>query len=87
MDIVAGPSGSGKSTFFPVAQRGVAAYSVDEKRKEPNRGSSRAIPDEVKRQAIHEYEAFIESHIQAGESFAFEATLAKESTTTGSERN
>jgi predicted ABC-type ATPase len=86
MDIVAGPPGSGKSTFFPVAERGVAAFNVDERRRELNQGDAHTIPAEVKRRAIADYEAFIEGHIQAGESFAFEATLAKEVTFEQAER-
>lgn len=80
MELVAGPQGSGKSTFFPLADRGHDSFNVDDRRRQLNRGSSRKIPPEVRRQAIAEYEAFIEEHIGRGSSFSIEVTLAREIT-------
>ncbi len=80
MDLVAGPQGSGKSTFFPVRESGVAAFNVDEHRKSLNRGSSENIPEHVLRRALADYEAFIEGHIRAKESFSIEVTLGKDIT-------
>lgn len=80
MDLVAGPQGSGKSTVFPVADRGTRAFNVDDRRRELNHGSSCNIPLDVRRQAITEYEHFIEGNIRRGGSFSIEVTLAKEIT-------
>ena len=57
-DLVAGPQGSGKSTFFPVAGRGHDAFNIDDRRRALNGGSSRLIPDTVRRQAAADYEGW-----------------------------
>lgn len=80
MDIVAGPQGSGKSTFFPVADRGCDFFNVDDRRRQLNGGFSQGMPPEIQRQAVQEYEEFIEAHIRERRSFSFEATLAKDIT-------
>jgi predicted ABC-type ATPase len=80
MDLVAGPQGSGKSTFFPVADRGRAAFNVDDHRRRLNRGSARDIPDRIRRRAIADYEAFIEAALRDHRSFSIEVTLAKDVT-------
>lgn len=79
-DPVAGPQGSGKSTFFPVAGRGYDAFNIDDRRRALNGGSSRLIPDTVRRQAATEYEAFIKGHLRKRMSLSIEVTLAKEIT-------
>ena len=86
MDLVAGPQGSGKSTFFPVAARGLDSFNVDEHRKQLNRGSSRSVPAVVRRQAIADYEAFVEGALRERRSFSIEITLAKDITFTQAAR-
>jgi predicted ABC-type ATPase len=86
MDLVAGPQGSGKSTFFPVADRGLDSFNIDDRRQELNRGSSQKIPQEVRRRAIKEYQEFIEEHIRRRRSFAIEVTLGQEITFEQAER-
>lgn len=80
MDLVGGPQGSGKSTFFPVAGRGYECFNIDDHRRSLNDGSSRKIPDSIRRQAAADYQAFIEGHIRDRASFSIEVTLAKEIT-------
>jgi len=80
MDIVAGPPGSGKSTFFPVQDRGFDHFNIDDRRRELNAGCSQRIPAQIRDRAKTEYEEFIRTHIAAGTSFSFEATLAQEIT-------
>lgn len=80
MDLIAGPQGSGKSRFFPVAERDFDSFNIDDRRKELNHGSSHEIPDEVRQQAIADYEAFIAEHIRTGKSLSIEVTRAKEIT-------
>ena len=80
MDLIAGPQGSGKSTFFPVADRGLDSFNIDDHRRVLNRGSSRDIPIRVRRQAAENYERFIERHIRDNASFSIEVTLAREIT-------
>jgi predicted ABC-type ATPase len=80
LDLVGGPQGSGKSTFFRVAGRGLDSFNIDDYRKSLNAGSSRNIPDSVRRQATADYQAFIERHIKSRTSFSIEVTLAKEIT-------
>lgn len=78
--MVAGPQGSGKSTFFPVASRGFDAFNIDEHRRALNDGSPQNIPDDVRKRATDDYEAFIESHIERRLSFSIEVTLANDAT-------
>ncbi len=80
MDVVAGPQGSGKSTFFPVADRGIDSFNIDETRRRLSGGTSGTITPAVQAQALAEYERFIEDHIAQRRSFAFECTLAREIT-------
>ena len=78
MDLTAGPQASGKSTFFAVAASGYHSFNIDDHRKTLNKGSAQDIPADVKKQAIDEYESFIETHLKDGVSFSIEVTLAKE---------
>jgi predicted ABC-type ATPase len=80
MDLVGGPQGSGKSTFFPLADSGFDFFNIDDHRRALNEGSSRAIPDSIRRQATADYQAFIGRHIRERSSFSIEVTLAKEIT-------
>ena len=63
---------------FQAADRGHDSFNVDDRRRQLNRGSSRKVPPEVRRQAIaeYEYEAFIDEHIGRGSSFSIEITPA-----------
>ncbi len=79
-DLVAGPQGSGKSTFFPVAGRGFDAFNIDDHRRVLNGGSSKDVPDTIRRQAVADYEAFIKNHLRKRLSLSIEVTLAKEIT-------
>ena len=80
MDLVAGPQGSGKSTFFPIAARGFAAFNIDDHRKALNQGASQKIPDSIRRQAVADYESFIEKQLREKGSFSIEVTLGKDVT-------
>lgn len=74
MDLVAGPQGSGKSKFYPVKERGIDWFNIDERRKALNHGSSHDIPDEIRQRSRAELLAFITNHIETGGSFSFEAS-------------
>ena len=80
MVVVAGPPGSGKSTAFPVAESGEDHLNIDDLAAELNGGSYRNIPLEIRAEANHQCEAFIEEHIREGKSFAVETTLRTEIT-------
>ncbi|HEY3741283.1 MAG TPA: hypothetical protein VGL53_15640 [Bryobacteraceae bacterium] len=75
MIVVAGPPGGGKSTVFPVNSFGVEAFNADDRAAYLNNGSYRGIPPSVRSAVNKEFEAFVEDHIGALRSFAFETTL------------
>ena len=74
MIVVAGPPGSGKTSSFPVTAFGVDGFNIDD-RCAQILGSYRAIPRQVRRAVAKECEVFVQSHIEAGHSFAVETTL------------
>jgi predicted ABC-type ATPase len=80
MIVVGGPAGSGKSTAFPVSDFGADPFNVDDRAAELNDGSYRDISPEIRARANQECEAFIETHIREGKSFAVETTLRSDIT-------
>ena len=74
MLVVAGPAGSGKSTAFPVDSFGIAGFNIDD-RCAAVHGGYRGIPATLRARVAKECEAFIESQIASGRSFAVETTL------------
>lgn len=75
MIVVAGPPGGGKSTAFPVSSFGVEHFNADDRAAALNDGSYRGIPAEIRTRVNREFEAFVNEHIRARKSFAFETTL------------
>jgi predicted ABC-type ATPase len=75
MIVIGGPSGSGKSRFFGASSFGIAFFNVDDRCAELNGGSYRSIPVEVRAQAQHECERFVDHCTDQGTSFAVETTL------------
>ena len=80
MIVVAGPPGGGKSTVFPVNAFGFDFFNADDRAASLNEGSYRGIPPSIRAQVNKEFEAFVEEHIRASKSFAFETTLRTEIT-------
>lgn len=74
MVVVGGPPGSGKSTLFPVRERGIDFFNADDVAASLNQSYQR-IPPIIRAEANRRFEAFIEEHIDRGESFAIETTL------------
>ena len=79
MIIVAGPPGGGKSSLRPVRDWGVDWYNSDDRAAQMNGGSYHNIPVKVREAAGQQLQHFIDSHIAAGESFAFENALRTDS--------
>jgi predicted ABC-type ATPase len=75
MIVIAGPSGSGKSTHFAANRFRIAFFNVDDRCALLNGGSYHAIPAEIRTQAQHECERFINDCTAQGTSFAVETTL------------
>lgn len=75
MIIVAGPPGGGKSTHFAVRTTGVDSYNSDDRAAQLNAGSYHQIPVDIRTAAGQQLQQFIESHIEARVSFAFENAL------------
>lgn len=75
MIVVAGPPGSGKSALYPVSGFGVSFFNADDRAAELNGGSYLAIPSTIRSQVNGEFEQFVRSSIERGESFAVETTL------------
>jgi predicted ABC-type ATPase len=75
MYVVAGPPGSGKSRVFPLSRFGVDYFNADDRAAELNGNSYHDIPLEVRKQVNHEFELFIEEHIDRRKNFALETTL------------
>lgn len=73
--VVAGPPGSGKTSLFPLHQFGVASFNADDVAASLNGGSYAGISTEIRKETNRRFEAFIDRHIETGESFAFETTL------------
>lgn len=88
MVIVAGPSGGGKSSLFPIFQMQIDAFSTDLRAatllgealgrsgpvsQPPAKETGRYM--QFRKQAGAELERFIQEHIDAKRSFAFETTL------------
>ena len=80
MIVVAGPPGSGKSSAFPVSAFGVDFFNADDRAAELNGGSYRGISLEVRRTVNREFEAFVQTQIDSGRSFAIETTLRSDVT-------
>lgn len=75
MIIVAGPPGGGKSSHFPVKNVGVDWFNSDDRAAQLNAGSYRNIPAHVRNASGQQLQEFIDSHIEARRSFAFENAL------------
>ena len=75
MTIVAGPPGGGKSTHFKVRSLGVDSFNSDDCAAQLNSGSYHNIPAEIRAAAGQRLQQFIENHIEARQSFAFENAL------------
>lgn len=75
MRIIGGPPGSGKSTAFPMDKMGVDFFNVDDRCAELNDGSYSNTTPDIRSKANCEFEEFIKSKIEDGNSFAFETTL------------
>ena len=80
MIVVAGPPGGGKSTAFPVNAFGVDSFNADDRSAALNNGSYREISPSIRAAVNREFELFVEDHIRARSSFAFETTLRTEIT-------
>ncbi len=74
MIIVAGPPG-GKSSQLPVQNVGVDWFNSDDLAAQLNAGSYENIPTSVRSAAGEQLQQFIDSHIHARRSFAFENAL------------
>ncbi len=72
MIIVAGPPGGGKSSHFPVKNVGVDWFNSDDRAAQLNAGSYQNIPPAVRSASGQQLQQFIDSHIEARRSFAFE---------------
>ena len=72
MIIVAGPPGGGKSSHFPVKNVGVDWFNSDDRAAELNAGSYQNVPTHVRSASGQQLQQFIDSHIAARQSFAFE---------------
>ena len=75
MIVVAGPPGGGKSSHFPVGNVGVDWFNSDDRAAQLNAGSYRNIPVHVRSASGEQLRQFIDSHIEARRSFAFENAL------------
>ena len=75
MLIVAGPPGWGKSTHFPVGGTGIDWFNGDDRAAQLNGGSYQNIPLHLRAASGRQLQEFIESHIEASRSFAFENAL------------
>jgi predicted ABC-type ATPase len=75
MIIVAGPPGGGKSRHFPVKNVGVDWFNSDDRAAQLNAGSYQNIPVHVRSASGQQLQQFIDSHIEARRSFAFENAL------------
>ena len=75
MIIVAGPPGGGKSSHFPVKNVGVDWFNSDDRAAQLNSGSYQNIPAHVRSASGRKLQEFIDSHIEARRSFAFENAL------------
>lgn len=75
MIIVAGPPGGGKSSHFPVKNVGVDWFNSDDRAAQLNAGSYQNIPPAVRSASGQQLQQFIDSHIEARRSFAFENAL------------
>lgn len=74
MMVVGGPPGSGKSTLFPVRERGIDFFNADDVAASLNQSYQRISPA-IRAEANRRFEAFIEQHINSGQSLAIETTL------------
>ena len=75
MTIVAGPPGGGKSSHFAVPRSGVDWFNGDDRAAQLNSGSYQQIPPEIRVASGRQLQQFIESHIEARVSFAYENAL------------
>lgn len=75
MIIIAGPPGGGKSSYFPVKNTGIDFFNSDDRAAHLNGGSYHNITPEIRAAAGRLLQEFIESHIEARRSFAFENAL------------
>ena len=75
MIVVAGPPGGGKSSHFPVKNLGVDWFNSDDRAAQLNAGSYQNIPAGVRSTSGQQLQQFIDSHIEARRSFAFEIAL------------
>ena len=75
MIIVAGPPGGGKSSHFPVKNVGVDWFNSDDRAAQLNAGSYQNIPPAARNASGQQLQQFINSHIEARRSFAFENAL------------
>lgn len=75
MLVVAGPPGSGKSTAFPVRESGLPFFNADDRAAALNHGCYLTISPELRAIVNRQFEEFIDEHIMANRSFAFETTL------------
>jgi predicted ABC-type ATPase len=75
MIIVAGPPGGGKSSHLPIKNVGVDWFNSDDRAAQLNAGSYQNIPVHVRRVSGQQLQQFIDSHIEARRSFAFENAL------------
>lgn len=78
MIIVAGPPGGGKSSHFPVRSVGIDWFNSDDRAAQLNSGSYQNIPPAIRAASGEQLKRFIDSHIEARRSFAFENALRTE---------
>src|ERR1039457_3859513 len=75
MIVVGEPPGGGKSSHFPVKNLGVDWFNRDDRAAQLNAGSYQNIPAGVRSTSGQQLQQFIDSHIEARRSFAFEIAL------------
>lgn len=80
MFIIAGPPGGGKSSIFSLSAFASRTFNADDRAAELNGGSYRDIPLEVRRVVNREFEQFVQTSIDAKQSFALETTLRSDIT-------
>ena len=75
MIIVAGPPGGGKSSYRPARDFGLDWFNGDDRAAQLNAGSYQNIPLHIRITSGQELQQFIDNHIEARRSFAFENAL------------
>jgi len=69
------PPGGGKSTHLSVKTWGVDWFNSDDRAAQLNAGSYQKIPAQIRNASGQQLQQFIDGHIAAGRSLAFENAL------------